>query len=158
PMRREGSSARACSPPSPPGSSPPAPPPRAVTEPCRGTASRTGCSSRSGAPTGPSVSNGQETTCWIQRVGRFIYIANAGSYTVSSYRVGGDGKLILIAPVAVNTRGGSIDMTTSRGFLYVQNAAVGNVQGYEVDDDGAAGGPPGAGTGGRLPGAISCWG
>ncbi len=28
-------------------------------------------------------------------------------------------------------------MTTSGGFLYVQNAAAGNVQGYQVNDDGS---------------------
>lgn len=37
----------------------------------------------------------------------------------------------------MNTGGGSIDMTASGGFLYVQNAAAGNVQGYAVGEDGS---------------------
>ncbi|GIH20086.1 lactonase family protein [Rugosimonospora africana] len=86
---------------------------------------------------GPSVPNGQQATCWIQRVGRFIYVANAGSSTISSYTVGADGNLVLLDAVAADTNGGSIDMTTSGGFLYVQNAAAGNVQGYKVNDDGS---------------------
>jgi hypothetical protein len=34
-----------------------------------------------------SVPNGQVATCWIQRVGEFYFVANAGSLTVSRYRV-----------------------------------------------------------------------
>lgn len=86
---------------------------------------------------GPSVPNGQTATCWIQRVGRFIYVANAGSSTISSYTIGDDGNLVLLQGVAASTNGGSIDMTASGGFLYVQNAAAGNVQGYRVNDDGS---------------------
>ncbi|GAA5185861.1 hypothetical protein GCM10023322_30880 [Rugosimonospora acidiphila] len=86
---------------------------------------------------GPSVPNGQQATCWIQRVGSFIFVANAGSSTISSYTIGTNGDLVLANPVAANTHGGSIDMTTSGGFLYVQNAAAGNVQGYKVNGDGS---------------------
>ncbi|MGW5558215.1 lactonase family protein [Micromonospora sp. NPDC003944] len=85
---------------------------------------------------GPSVPNGQQAPCWIQRVGDYFFVANAGSSTISSYRVD-DGKLELVKAVAVDTGGGAIDMTTSDGFLYVQNATAGNVQGYEVNDDGS---------------------
>ncbi|WP_405432898.1 lactonase family protein [Micromonospora sp. NBC_00617] len=86
---------------------------------------------------GPSVPNGQQASCWIQRAGDYFYVANAGSSTISAYRVDDDGKLELVHAVAADTGGGSIDMTTSDGFLYVQNAAAGNVQGYEVNDDGS---------------------
>ncbi|RZT78998.1 6-phosphogluconolactonase (cycloisomerase 2 family) [Micromonospora violae] len=86
---------------------------------------------------GPSVPNGQQATCWIQRVGDFFYVANAGTSTISSYRVNDHGKLELVEGVAADTGGGSIDMTASDGFLYVQNATAGNVQGYEVGKDGS---------------------
>ncbi|MEU8215552.1 beta-propeller fold lactonase family protein [Micromonospora taraxaci] len=86
---------------------------------------------------GPSVPNGQQATCWIQRVGDYFYVANAGTSTISSYRVNDHGKLELVNAVAADTGGGSIDMTTSDGFLYVQNATAGNVQGYEVHEDGS---------------------
>lgn len=72
-----------------------------------------------------------------QRVGEFFYVANAGSSTISAYRVGDDGHLVLVAAVAASTGGGSIDMTEGGGFLYVQNAAAGNVQGYAVHEDGS---------------------
>ncbi|MFI7658187.1 lactonase family protein [Micromonospora parva] len=86
---------------------------------------------------GPSVPNGQQATCWIQRVGDYFFAANAGTSTISSYRVNDHGKLELVKGVAADTGGGSIDMTTSDGFLYVQNAVAGNVQGYEVGKDGS---------------------
>ncbi|MGI5212135.1 lactonase family protein [Plantactinospora sp. CA-290183] len=88
-------------------------------------------------PVGPAVPNGQMATCWIQRVGEFYYAANAGSSTLSAYRIADDGQLELLAAVAATTEGGSIDMTTSGGFLYVQNGAAGSVQGYDVLDNGS---------------------
>ncbi|MFD0746220.1 lactonase family protein [Phytohabitans flavus] len=89
------------------------------------------------AQIGPSVPNGQTASCWIQRVGRFFYVANAGTSTISSYTIDSRGNLVLLAAVAAATGGGSIDMTTSGGFLYVQNAAAGNVQGYKVNRNGS---------------------
>ncbi|ROT31489.1 beta-propeller fold lactonase family protein [Micromonospora sp. HM5-17] len=86
---------------------------------------------------GPAVPNGQTASCWIQRVGDFYYVANAGTSTISSYRIGADGQVELVAAVAATTDGGSIDMTASGGFLYVQNGAAGTVQGYEVREDGS---------------------
>lgn len=86
---------------------------------------------------GAAAPNGQMASCWIQRVGEFYYVANAGSSTISSYRIGEDGQAVLVAAVAAKGDGGTIDMTTSGGFLYVQNGAAGTVQGFEVRDDGA---------------------
>ncbi|AVT40622.1 hypothetical protein C6W10_33890 [Plantactinospora sp. BB1] len=86
---------------------------------------------------GPAVPNGQMASCWIQRVGDYYYVANAGSSTLSSYRIDEDGQVVLVAAVAAKGDGGTIDMTTSGGFLYVQNGAAGTVQGFDVLDDGS---------------------
>jgi DNA-binding beta-propeller fold protein YncE len=108
---------------------------------------------------GPAVPNGQMASCWIQRVGEFYYVANAGSSTISSYRIDGEGQVVLVAAVAAPGDGGTIDMTTGGGFLYVQNGAAGTVQGFEVLDDGSlklvsttSGLPPATNQGGILNG------
>lgn len=86
---------------------------------------------------GTPVPNGQQASCWIQRVGNFYYVSNTASSTVSSYRVK-NGKLVLLnGKAATIPGGGTIDMTASGRFLYVQNATAGNVQGYTVNDDGS---------------------
>ncbi|WP_329098146.1 lactonase family protein [Actinomadura citrea] len=86
---------------------------------------------------GAPVPNGQQASCWIQRVGNFYYVSNTASSTVSSYRVK-NGKLRLLnGRAAAIPGGGTIDMTASGRFLYVQNATAGNVQGYAVNDDGS---------------------
>ena len=53
---------------------------------------------RSGALTlvsGP-VANGQTATCWSVRIGDYLYTANAGSNTITGYRIAADGSLSLL--------------------------------------------------------------
>ena len=89
-------------------------------------------------PTSPSVPNGQIASCWIQQVGRYFFVSNAGSSTISSYREGPRGQLFLIEAIAADTRGGgTIDLAASGGYLYVQNALAGTVDGYAVGRDGS---------------------
>lgn len=88
-------------------------------------------------PTSPSVPNGQAATCWIERVGDYVYAANAGSSTISSYKLKPNGGLELLAGAAASPGGGSIDLTSSDGFLYVQLGAAGAVKGYKVRSDGS---------------------
>ncbi|MBD2896174.1 hypothetical protein amrb99_51180 [Actinomadura sp. RB99] len=86
---------------------------------------------------GAPVPNGQQASCWIQRVGKFYYVANTASSTVSSYRVKNGKPVLLNGTAATIPGGGTIDMTASGRFLYVQNATAGNVQGYAVNGDGS---------------------
>jgi 6-phosphogluconolactonase (cycloisomerase 2 family) len=85
---------------------------------------------------GPSVPSTQLASCWIERVGRFFYVSNPGSSTISSYTIGSGGNLILLDATAATTEAAPIDMTTSGGFLYVQNAVAGKVHGYKVNRNG----------------------
>jgi 6-phosphogluconolactonase (cycloisomerase 2 family) len=52
-----------------------------------------------------SVPNGQATTCWVvpSRDERFAYTTNTLSGTISTYRVGGTGALMLVRHVTVHT-------------------------------------------------------
>jgi 6-phosphogluconolactonase len=88
----------------------------------------------------PSIVNGQIATCWIAANSkRFVYTANTGSDTISSYKLhSGSGRLILL-----NATAGSgdkpIDMTTTGNgrFLYVLNAENGTVGMFRIKHDGS---------------------
>jgi DNA-binding beta-propeller fold protein YncE len=80
---------------------------------------------------------GQAATCWIVRVGRKVYLSNAGSANLSGYR------LTFAARVAADlgrtaTDPGTVDAAVSSDehFLYVQTGAAGVVDEFAV----AAGG------------------
>jgi 6-phosphogluconolactonase (cycloisomerase 2 family) len=82
-----------------------------------------------------STPNGQAALCWIQRVGRFHFVSNTGSGTVSSYRIEPNGQPVLIAAIAAEVGAAPIDMTESGGFLYVQSGIGGFVKAYAVGSD-----------------------
>ena len=84
-----------------------------------------------------SAANGQAALCWFQGARGFFYGANAGSTSLSSYRVD-DGSVSLVAAVSANTSGGPIDLAASKGgrFLYVQNSGAGTIQGFRVGANG----------------------
>ena len=73
-----------------------------------------------------SVANSQTASCWvvIPNNGKFAFVSNTASGTISSYRINpADGSLTLLNPVAASTGMGSapIDMTLSVNsrFLFV---------------------------------------
>ena len=61
-----------------------------------------------------SVANGQSAACWLVTSvdGQHAFTANAGNGTLSSYRIGDDGRLLLESGVAASTGAGShpVDM------------------------------------------------
>ncbi|WP_406054398.1 lactonase family protein [Kribbella sp. NBC_00889] len=63
----------------------------------------------------PSVSDTQAAACWLvtTRDGRYAFTVNAASSTISSYRIGTDGRLSLLAAVAARTTGGGTDAALS---------------------------------------------
>jgi 6-phosphogluconolactonase (cycloisomerase 2 family) len=83
-----------------------------------------------------SQTDGQAALCWIQRVGRFFYVSNTGSNTLSSFTLEG-GRPILLEAVAATTEPGPIDLTSpSHGsFLYAETGG-GTVAGFRVNHDG----------------------
>lgn len=80
---------------------------------------------------------GQKATCWIVIDGTHVYASNAGSGTLSGYRLGRDGSLTPSGTTP--TDAGTVDAATSANgrYLYVQTGAAGIVDEYRVSADGA---------------------
>ncbi|MGW3647791.1 lactonase family protein [Streptomyces sp. NPDC000878] len=88
--------------------------------------------------------NGQNTLCWLERAGDFLYGGNTGNSTVTGYRTDRHGKLALTNDVGIATppsamSQGVIDLavTSDEKFLYVQNALSGTVDGFRVGRNGS---------------------
>ena len=86
-----------------------------------------------------SEPDGQVALCWIQRVGRYYYVSNTGSNTISGYTIGGDGQPALVTPsgIVATTEPGPIDLTSpgNGSFLYAETGG-GTVDEFAVNDDG----------------------
>jgi 6-phosphogluconolactonase len=113
-----------------------------VSEAFGGTASALSSYQVSGNGVIRSVSHsidatGQKAACWVvvTRNGKFAYITNTASGTLSSYAIDRDGSLRLIASVAATTGAGPIDMDLSKDSqtLFVLNAGSHSLQSFEVD-------------------------
>ncbi len=87
---------------------------------------------------GSSASDGGAALCWNVQVGRTLFGANAGSASLSSWRLGADRTATLVDPVAASTNAGPIDLAASRDgrFLYVQESVAGTLGVYAVSPDG----------------------
>ena len=83
-----------------------------------------------------SASDGQAALCWIQRVGKFFYVSNTGSNTLSSFTIEG-GQPTLLQAIAATTGPGPIDLTSPKAtrFLYAETGS-GTVEEYAGDGDG----------------------
>jgi 6-phosphogluconolactonase (cycloisomerase 2 family) len=102
-----------------------------------------------------SVGTTETANCWVvvTRDGRFAYVTNTGSGTVSGYSIGRNGELSLLgdgqsAVTGPGTR--PIDAALTRGsrFLYVLNSGNATVSGFRV---GPGGSLEGVGTTANLP-------
>lgn len=85
----------------------------------------------------PAVPNGQAASCWISltRDGKFGFVSNTASGTLSSYQVSGDGSLSLANPAAATADGGApIDsaLSSDSAFLYVVDSARGRILTFSV--------------------------
>jgi 6-phosphogluconolactonase (cycloisomerase 2 family) len=89
------------------------------------------------------VADDQSAPCWVVTTenGRFAYTSNTGSGTISSYTIGHDGSLTLLAADAGSTGSGSapIDIALSRNsrFLYAVASGTHAVNGFRVQSDGS---------------------
>ncbi|MBO0695636.1 MAG: beta-propeller fold lactonase family protein [Verrucomicrobia bacterium] len=135
-----------------------------VSEAFGGAANQSAASSYSVSDAGAlsvisgSVPNSQTASCWvvITNNGKFAFVSNTGSGTISSYRINAeDGSLTLLNPVAANTGMGSapIDIALSNNsrILFVLVAGTQSVASFRVWSNGnltpvdtAGGLPPGA--------------
>jgi 6-phosphogluconolactonase (cycloisomerase 2 family) len=91
-----------------------------------------------------SVANSQTASCWvvITKNGKFVFISNTGSGTISSYSVSaGNGSLTLLDATAANTGMGSapIDITLSVNsrILFVLLGGTRSVASYRIENNGA---------------------
>ena len=84
-----------------------------------------------------AADTGQTGTCWVVRAGRYFYASNAGSGSVSGYRVGWSGALTALGHTA--TGAGTVDAASAAGgrFLYVQTGKAGVVDEFAVGAGGA---------------------
>jgi Lactonase, 7-bladed beta-propeller len=84
-----------------------------------------------------SITNGQAALCWVTGAGRFFYGANAGSGTVTGYRVGAGGVPSIVGQTATDP--GTIDLaaTPDGAFLYVETGASGIVDAFAIQADGS---------------------
>jgi 6-phosphogluconolactonase (cycloisomerase 2 family) len=94
--------------------------------------------SRGGKLTQLAVADtGQMATCWIVRAGRYFYVSNAGSGSVSGYQTSWSGGLTALGTTA--TAAGTVDATSAAGgrFVYVQTGAAGIVDEFATGAGGA---------------------
>jgi 6-phosphogluconolactonase (cycloisomerase 2 family) len=87
----------------------------------------------------PSVRDTQAAACWLvtTRDGRYAFTINAASSTISSYRIGVDGRVSLLAAVAARTTGGGTDAALSPDNKTLQvRLGSGDVASYAVAHDG----------------------
>jgi 6-phosphogluconolactonase len=105
-----------------------------------------------------SVGTTETAACWlvVTRDGRFAYVTNTGSASVSGYRVGRDGSLTLLdADGKTGTTGGSpIDAALSGGsrYLYTLDASSHTITGFRVRSNGSL--EPVGQTGGLPASAV----
>ncbi len=84
-----------------------------------------------------SVPDGQAASCWISLTGdgKFAFIPNTGSGTLSTYQVSGNGTVNLADSVTASIPGGApIDSALSddSAFLYVVDSAPGAIEFFRV--------------------------
>jgi 6-phosphogluconolactonase len=90
-----------------------------------------------------SVGDTRSEVCWaaVTNDGRFVYVTNFRDGTISSYRIGDDGKLELAEAVAASTRLGQAgvrdEAISSDGrFLYALDADAQRVHGWRIGPEG----------------------
>ena len=87
-----------------------------------------------------SQADGQAALCWITAAASNYYVANAGSATISGYRVDANGAPSLIGATGIvgETETGAIDLAPSsdQRFLYAESGGAGTVDEFRIDAGG----------------------
>ena len=111
-------------------------------------------------PISSSVADGGTAACWIavDPTGRFAYVTNNLSASISSYSLGGNGIVTLLNGIAASGAGPN-DLATAHengaDFLYVLDAGSGTVGAFHINGDGSLTAITG---GGGLPAGRSAEG
>jgi 6-phosphogluconolactonase len=90
----------------------------------------------------PSVGTTQTAACWVvvTNDGRFAYVTNTGSGSISSYQISFDGGLTLLNALAAETGPGSgpidVDLTNDGRFLYALSSAGEKIDAFRVQAQG----------------------
>lgn len=90
----------------------------------------------------PSVPTTETAACWtvVTRNGRFAYVTNTGSASVSGYLIGFDGELSLLREDGKSavTGAGPIDAALSRDdrFLFTLNSGSHSITSFRIGHDG----------------------
>ena len=91
----------------------------------------------SGGSGGSPVATGGTTPTGLaaDSTGSFFYVTNAGTNTVTAFKIGSDGRLATIAgsPFAAGTTPVDVNSDPSGQFLYVVNSGSGNVSMYTIN-------------------------
>jgi 6-phosphogluconolactonase (cycloisomerase 2 family) len=86
-----------------------------------------------------SIASTQTAACWVAITpnGRFGYTGNTGSDSVTAYRIGANGELVLLAPVAAQSGPTPVDVAVSPDGrrLFVLNRG-GNIAAFAIAADG----------------------
>jgi 6-phosphogluconolactonase (cycloisomerase 2 family) len=89
-----------------------------------------------------SVTNGQAATCWVDAQLQYAFAANAGTSTITGYRIGMDGHLRLTQPDGVAASLGAgraptdIKLSDDGFVLFVNEPGTGDVGSFFVAPDG----------------------
>lgn len=95
---------------------------------------------RSGALTAiATVSDGGSALCWLSSSGRYDYGSNAGSGTVSSFKVDAAGDPKLVDATAATAEKGTTDSVVSPNgkILYVESGGSGALDSFRIGADGS---------------------
>jgi 6-phosphogluconolactonase (cycloisomerase 2 family) len=90
-----------------------------------------------------AVATGQAAPCWLaaSKDGRFAYTANGGGGTISSFGIGGNGSLTLLAGAAASFGAGShpldLGVSPDGGFLYNLTDGLHRISGFAIGADGS---------------------
>lgn len=87
------------------------------------------------------VPNGQAATCWSVDAKGFLFVANAGSNTITAYSTDRSGRLALrdSSGVTATTDAGPVDLAVSSdgNYLYEQATGAGVIDEFRIGDDGS---------------------
>ncbi|NIR49515.1 lactonase family protein, partial [candidate division KSB1 bacterium] len=106
-----------------------------------------------------SQATNQSAGCWVvvTKNGRFAYVSNTKSGTISGFKIRRDGSIALLnddgLTADIEAKSFPIDMALSRsgGYLHVLNAGLGEISTFQVQKDGSLEIVPGVDEPNQLP-------